>query len=372
MFMSFQICLLLLAQPVVDDANTPSKVITEILADFSARQQRWSSFEYDYHGTVSLPKGYYGNGHLDDSNLPPEITGPFPPERVEYPVRGTIAVDFQSKCVSKECETQILNSSLAKFIPRHERFTYDGAHYQVFQPREWNTSPDYIPEPHQPDLYLQGDQPRHGFFDLGDAPILFAHGILDRFPQDLRELPSPDELQYLGTRLLGSQLCDVIVKTWKQKDTPEYTWEYWIDRQQQSAVQRIVYKREDQEIMRYDIQHENSSGEWLPSRWRITRGLSDPENCERQDFTVDSRSFGKPLASYQMHATVQPGMVVRDQVLGRTYHLGAQEIEVIDDDHEQPISLTFLPFFTGFRVVPIGLAATIALAACMLWRNRAL
>lgn len=332
-------CLVLSAifVPSFTIAAESSPEIEAILADFATRRERWRTFEYQVEGTVRLAAGAHGPSP-ESGDGPGQ---PIPPEPLEYPVHNLLMLDLDHQRARREETSSIFHTDIGKYVPRYDCFLFDSTGYQIFTPREKNTSPDYTPSAWQPDLRLTGAGCPYPFLGCDMRPILLSHGFLwVLLPDQLGQIPTAAEFDFGGTVRIDSQSYDVLSRSSQSPNRNiKSTWEYWIDRSKHSAVRRVVYKHNDRQLHRVDIEYENSSGEWLAHRWRMYWGDQDPTSFESREFTVQSRKLGPKLDQRLFFIIPQAGQVV-DEGDDNTYLVGLDGERIFYNDDPKLIVLS--------------------------------
>lgn len=300
--------------PALSDGKISDKgmqLLDATVLDWQGRREVAKQISYSLEVHTVVPAGHYTRV-LD-------LGCEMPSNTYEFRQSVDLLVDFQEGWSKRRSVGEtflfLMESECGRFIPQHSVELFDGENYQNFQPKEGNTSSDWVPAKYDPELRNRGSQTHAMFFQPKDYPVFFAHGLVPSGglmigPEVYRSEIDPtifdevSEVEEKGRRY-------VVLSTVPLFAGGKGEYEMWVDPDRESAVIKWTTYVSSRITLTMDIRHEQMKRGWFPASWTIAT-FDAPEHPVLEEVRVKELEFEEGFERQQFRVIPKPGMIVYD------------------------------------------------------------
>ncbi len=296
-------------------------VLATIIKDWRMRRQVAAAVEYEAEGSTLHPKGRFTKRHIDLGLLPEGSQQQIPETDHKGRKKVRWIFHFANNWIRKETFEDKFFAGPNIFSPCYQADLYDGQDYKVVEPREKNTSANYIPGKLQPDVYYAPKNKLGMAFSAFDLPILFGHGVIPSpgarlTPVQLLVPIKEDSFLVSGMATKGNTDCTIL-----KARSGNTVFEYWVDNNRQGAIVRCRQFVEDHIRVQVDTDFQNKESTWLPCSWSIRfYRLDEPGMLDTQDdVAVTITNLAPTINKEDFQFSASRGMIVREVENQKSY-----------------------------------------------------
>ena len=236
---------------------------------------------------------------------------------IEVAEAFNVLFDTQRGRFRAESNTHAASATGPVIIPLAQTYAYNGKQFQVFYPREENTTKSFKPDVDRPDLIVRNSN-RTMILPIELRPLLWAQGIvpLPHAPlklSDFGAIPAVDvtKLQIHGTVKIGDRDC-LVVRTTPLPDSIGANYdEFCIDMGRQRAIVKATMYTRGKPIFQYDVEYSQHGTWWAPKKW--THSMHIGGNLMRTyQFTVTRIDIECKVEDSDFTFPLKPGMLVAE------------------------------------------------------------